>query len=204
MPDLERLAAADLPRAIDLVDRAFARDPLFGQFTPEPAVRRAVLAHMLRASLPRLVRSPRLEALALWEGPGQGGSNVRRAVADLRAAIGLLRTLGIRRAYAMAGFDAWAAGVRERLTDGPHWHLVLLATEPAEQGRGHAWRLVRPILDEADRAGLPAYLETHNPANVAIYERYGFELVAELAVPGTGLVQRCMLRRPAGPPDPRD
>lgn len=198
MPGLQRLDAADLPRAIDLMARAFADDPLFRQFAPEPHVRRAVFAHMLRASLPRLYRSgPDLEAVALWEGPGESGSNIRRAMADLRAAVGLLRVLGVRRAYALAGFDAWAAGVRERLTAGPHWHLVLLATDPMEQGRGHAWRLVRPMLDEADRTGLPAYLETHNPANVGVYERYGFTLVEELAVPGTDLVQRCMLRRPA-------
>ena len=199
MPDLERLAPADLPRAVDLMARAFADDPLFRHFAAEPLARRAVFAHMLRAGLPRLYRSgPDLEAVALWEGPGERASNVGRALADLRAAIGLLRVLGIRRAYAMAGFDAWAANVRERLTAGPHWHLVLLATEPVHQGRGHAWRLVRPMLDAADRAGLPAYLETHNPANVAVYERYGFELIAELPVPGTPLVQRCMLRRPAG------
>ena len=136
---------------MDLLVRAFADDPLFRHFAAEPAIRRAVFTHLLRASLPRLYGSgPALEAVALWEGPGGRDSNLRRALVDLRAAAGLLRTLGPRRAYAMAGFDAWAAGVRSELTGGPHWHLVLLATDPAQQGRGHGWRL-----DKRPRFGWP-------------------------------------------------
>ncbi len=38
-------------------------------------------------------------------------------------------------------------------------------------------------LEEAARQNLPAYLETTNPGNVALYERAGWRVTAELDSP---------------------
>ena len=38
------------------------------------------------------------------------------------------------------------------------------------------------MLARVDAAGLPCYLETENPANIGIYQRYGFQVVAEDAM----------------------
>jgi len=35
-----------------------------------------------------------------------------------------------------------------------------------------------PVLGEADRMGLPCYLETMTTQNVAFYRRHGFEVIA--------------------------
>ena len=47
------------------------------------------------------------------------------------------------------------------------------------------------MLAAADRAGLPAYLETASETNVAIYRRLGFEVEREVDMPDCG--PRCWL-----------
>jgi GNAT superfamily N-acetyltransferase len=55
----------------------------------------------------------------------------------------------------------------------PHYYLSLLGTHPAHTGRGLGMGLAR-ILQHIDEEGLPAYLESSNPANNHRYERHGF------------------------------
>ena len=59
----------------------------------------------------------------------------------------------------------------------PHMYLSLLATHPAHRGRGIGQRLLAEDLARFDAEGLPAYLESTNPANDHRYERVGFRAV---------------------------
>jgi ribosomal protein S18 acetylase RimI-like enzyme len=59
----------------------------------------------------------------------------------------------------------------------PHMYLSLLATHPEHRGRGIGQRLLAESLAEFDAAGLPAYLESTNPANDHRYERAGFRTI---------------------------
>jgi GNAT superfamily N-acetyltransferase len=53
-------------------------------------------------------------------------------------------------------------------------YLSLLATHPDHRGQGIGQRLLAENLAEFDAVGLPAYLESTNPANDHRYERAGF------------------------------
>ena len=64
----------------------------------------------------------------------------------------------------------------------PHWYLPFIGVDPGRQGRGHGSALLRIGLARCDRDGLPAYLEASSPRNRALYERHGFETVAEIRV----------------------
>jgi len=55
-----------------------------------------------------------------------------------------------------------------------HAYLSLLATHPDHRGRGIGQRLLGENLEIWDRAGVPCYLESTNPANDHRYERAGF------------------------------
>jgi ribosomal protein S18 acetylase RimI-like enzyme len=66
----------------------------------------------------------------------------------------------------------------------PHWYLLILGVEPDAQGQGMGGSLIAPILRRADDEGTPCFLNTHKPSNVAFYQRYGFTVVREEAVPG--------------------
>lgn len=62
----------------------------------------------------------------------------------------------------------------------PSWHLAFLATDPAHQGRGIGRRLLEHILHRADSDGTPVWLETSDPANVGLYEKFGFAITARV------------------------
>lgn len=80
--------------------------------------------------------------------------------------------------------DAADACARHR-PKGPHWTLELIAVDPSEHSKGIGTRLVAFGLAICDRAGLPAYLASSNPANLPFYERVGFIQVAEVTGLGT-------------------
>lgn len=62
----------------------------------------------------------------------------------------------------------------------PHWYLPMIGVDPAYQGEGVGSALLAKALERVDADGLPAYLESSNPANVPLYRRHGFEVVAEI------------------------
>lgn len=64
--------------------------------------------------------------------------------------------------------------------DEPHWHLGLVAVDPAYRGQGLATRLLTHCLEEIDRDGFPVFLESTNAANLTLYERLGFRKLAEV------------------------
>ena len=66
--------------------------------------------------------------------------------------------------------------------DEAHWYLPVIGADPACQGQGHGSALLKRALEPCDEAGLPAYLESSNPANIPLYERFGFEVTGEIQV----------------------
>jgi ribosomal protein S18 acetylase RimI-like enzyme len=79
----------------------------------------------------------------------------------------------------------------------PHWYLAMIGADPSRQGRGLGSALLKEGLRRCDADGLPAYLESSNPANIPLYERHGFEVVG-LIQPGDFPPLTPMLRRPRG------
>ena len=84
----------------------------------------------------------------------------------------------------LSAFDHVATALHRVHAPGPHWYLWAIGVEPEHQGRGLAGSLMQPVLARADAEGLPCYLETHKETNVRIYQRYGFEVVAESGAAG--------------------
>ena len=61
-----------------------------------------------------------------------------------------------------------------------HWHLPGIGVDPSRQGAGLGSALLEHTLALVDRDGVVAYLESSNPLNVPLYERFGFEVIAEI------------------------
>lgn len=59
--------------------------------------------------------------------------------------------------------------------DDESWYLVYIGTKPSARGKGYAKKLITHVTDMCDREGRACYLESSNPANPAIYRKYGFE-----------------------------
>jgi ribosomal protein S18 acetylase RimI-like enzyme len=63
-----------------------------------------------------------------------------------------------------------------------HWYLVAIGTRPEAQGGGRGGALLTHTLALADAHGEPAYLEASSRRSRSLYERHGFEVMAELQV----------------------
>ncbi len=90
---------------------------------------------------------------------------------------------------------AYDSAVHSALPRTPHWYLGVLATDPAHAGQGWGRAVMAAGLEQAEREGLPAFLETTNDGNVALYERAGWS-VSSTAVVGPLHVR--IMRHPAG------
>ena len=74
-------------------------------------------------------------------------------------------------------------------------HVIYLAVAPKMQHHGLAEKLMDEVIDYADRHKLMIFLETHNPANVSMYEKFGFKLYGIVQKKGFDLKQYCMIKQ---------
>jgi GNAT superfamily N-acetyltransferase len=196
---LRVLDAADLDAAAAMLTRGFAEEPGNLELFPDPEIRRRcselVIRKELRASLPYatvhgIEVDGRLVATAIWHPPHVAP---RSLTASMQLASGLLvqapvLARGIPRIGAVAlrhrrGMLRLVRARREAIaaaSRGPAWHLAFLATDPDHRGRGLARRLLDHVLDRCDADGLAAWLETTDPVNPPLYERFGFGTILHL------------------------
>ncbi|KAK2594702.1 hypothetical protein QQS21_007612 [Conoideocrella luteorostrata] len=69
----------------------------------------------------------------------------------------------------------------QRMARKPHVYLKLLHTDPKHQRRGAGSMLLKWGTSEADRLGLPCYLESSDEGRI-LYERHGWQEVGRLVV----------------------
>ncbi len=67
-----------------------------------------------------------------------------------------------------------------------HWYLSILGLHPSRQGQGLGAVLLKPVLDEADKAGAASFLTTFSQGNIKFYEGVGFEVAGRFPVAATG------------------
>jgi ribosomal protein S18 acetylase RimI-like enzyme len=77
-----------------------------------------------------------------------------------------------------------------------HWYLMVVGVAPEACGQGLGRALIEPIMNRADASGLPCYLETAQPDNVAFYEYLGFKKIVEEVEPQSGLTMWTFRRDP--------
>jgi ribosomal protein S18 acetylase RimI-like enzyme len=98
------------------------------------------------------------------------------------------------------GFPAFARVGRWLATWGkhdlaePHWHLGPVAVDTLFQGQGIGTALMEEYCSRLDHLTAVGYLETDKAKNVAFYETFGFQTVAEGPVLDT---PNWFMRRPA-------
>ena len=182
----------------DAVSRGFHDNEMWCWIIPDPRRRGRLLQQFYRATV-RHVFAPREHAWttpdsaggALWFAPGEESITPMQAIRELRVLAPALKARGLRRALAIESVKK-----RHRPAE-PHWYLETLSVTPEKQRSGVGTALIAPVLDQCDREGIPAYLETQRQANIPYYERFGFSLKPEMTALDSPPLWP-MLRQPQG------
>lgn len=184
--DPRPLASDDLDRAALAITRAFAWHEPWGAWAlPDEATREQRLLNLVSDDLGgRFRRSGECwtiggACVTLWIPPaGAPGSEefARRRGPDQYEEFGEV-------GEAMLAGDDLIASLKP---EAEHWYLDTIATEPELMGRGLGGRLLDHDLALRDARGDACALDTHTAANVAFYERRGFQVVGEGRLPAGG------------------
>jgi GNAT superfamily N-acetyltransferase len=203
MADLEiRVAGrADAAEAAQTLARAFHDDPVFGWMLPAEGsrhrrLRRFFLTELHHESLRHgavevAYVDGRVAGAAVWFPPGTSLGT------EASALPGYLRAFG-RRLVTASRYQSIAVHAHPR--EQPHWYLAFIGVDPARQGQGAGAALLRSRLRRCDQDGLPAYLESSNPANDPLYQHLGFHVTGTLGLP-EGAPDVNTMWRPGGPTD---
>lgn len=166
---------------------AFAADPVVRWLMPKAG--RDI--HMFRALTGYLHAAPDCADIAwdndepvgaaLWDPPGH-------SVSLRQGLVGLSRLLLAMRSGFRRGATLERTCMRARPT-GQFWYLAQIGASTSGTGVGSA--LLEQRLASIDR---PAYLESSNPRNVPLYQRFGFTVIQEISLPKHGPTLWTMLR----------
>lgn len=177
------VAAPDLPRATEVLARAFHGDPLMTWALPDDTRRLERLRRMFLLLGRRLwfrhelaYATGGVAGAAVWLPPGAWHVSLPRQAALLP---GMVSGVGARGLSRMLRF---ANAMESQHPREPHYYLPVIGVDPAWQGRGLGSALLAPMLARCDREGLGAYLEATSPRNRACYERNGFVATGESRV----------------------
>ena len=176
---------------------AFFLDPVWGWAFDDPAHRMAQheawFRLLIHSALPYqwVWTTPRYEAGAVWVPPGCPELN-EADEATLKAM--LEESLGARAALVFEVFDRFE-GAHPHTPD--HYYLSLLGTQTEHRGAGIGMDLLRENLAHLDALGMPAYLESTNPANLRRYEGVGFTACGTFDLPDGGPTVTTMWREPS-------
>jgi GNAT superfamily N-acetyltransferase len=186
----------DVDDVVRILVGAFAEDPAWSWAFPDPMRRAGEHTRLWRLLVDGALRYPWVwlapggTATSVWIPPG-GTDLSPEQEAQLEEM--LVDLLGPGAGRVLAAFEAFE---RAHPRDAPHYFLTLLGTAPEHRGKGHGLALLAANLRLVDEAGLPAYLEASNVANVPLYERYGFVVHGGFVLPGGGPEVVTMWRDP--------
>lgn len=193
-----RLGEHQLPQATALIGRAFHNDPLSIYVYPDEAERLQKLPLMYSIPLRYALRygevttTPELAGAACWLGPQNTTVSMDRYLHV--GAMTISFKMGLAALRRLQNAEAYMQRVHHRCITEPHWHLWVLGVDPFHQGQGVGGALLRAGLARAGTASLPYYLETVNPENVPLYQKFGFVLANEGSIPDSSVRMWSMIR----------
>lgn len=204
---LYRVGREDETKLIALLTECFSNDPLYQELIPDDEKREKLLPQLFRCDLDEMLENCEiyannqdLDAIVVVSDEAAPYNPFKYFAEQLYSVIKTNLFL-IRDDPSLETFFNFFKG-RDYLNsswteelDENRLHVIYLAVRPSCQGRGLAKYLMRVVMEYADQREMLISLETHNPKNVAIYQKFGFELF-ETIDHYPDLVQYCMVRRP--------
>jgi len=181
LAQVRRATSADVPALARMLTRAFLDDPVASWACPPDALRPSSLERFQAIRLRQLLRheevwtTDELSSAALWAPPGHWKTTLREDVALVRM-FNHPRLLA-RMPLVTAG---WLGLERKHPANPLHWYLAVLGTDPDAQGQGLGSRVLGAVLEQCDRDGVGAFLESSKESNIDFYARHGFRVSKEV------------------------
>ncbi len=178
---VRRVRAQEVPALAKMLARAFYDDPVTRWAWPPDDLRLKALERFQGRRLRQLLggdevwASEDLQCAALWAPPEQWHATLRET-AELLPAFMHPRLIG-RVPVVSVG---WEKLERSHPRTPPHYYLAILGTEPSAQGQGLGSRVLHAVLEQCDRDGVGAFLESSKESNIAFYARHGFRVTEEI------------------------
>ncbi|MHB8241997.1 MAG: GNAT family N-acetyltransferase [Solirubrobacteraceae bacterium] len=178
---IRRATPADVPALAQMLARAFFDDPVAGWSCPWDELRASSLERFQAIRLRQLLvheevwTTDALDCAALWAPPSRWRTTLREDAA-------LIRMFNRPRLLARMPLVAlgWLKLERGHPVRPPHWYLAVLGTDPAAQGRGLGSQVLGAVLEQCDRDGVGAFLESSKERNIDFYARHGFRVTEEV------------------------
>lgn len=168
----------------EVMARGFDDDPIWMWVCQDAARRRAHVGSLFSQLIRPHVATGHAyttateDGVAVWSPPGEWKGTFGRTV---RCTIPAIRSIGLTSVFSRLNVLAYLEKIHP--TE-PHWYLEFLATDPVMQGKGVGTAVLQPILDECDRTGMPAFLESSKESNLGYYTRFGFEVTKQVDFKG--------------------
>jgi GNAT superfamily N-acetyltransferase len=172
----------DIDRVVECLSLAFRNDPVWGVALARPDGSTSHHAAFWRSHVEGALRYSNVfmtddgSAVSVWIP--HGGTELS---SEQEADVFRLVETSLGPASAQAMFELFERFEANHPHAEPHAYLSLLATHPDHRGRGIGQQLLAEHLQWLDEAGVPAFLESTNPANDHRYERAGFRRIGGFA-----------------------
>ncbi len=199
--NLYKVRRRDIKKAVEVLTKAFDRDPLTQFMFPNDETRQNRSSHYFKFIISYGLKfgevyapSPKIEGLAIWYLSDKYEMTMMK---QLRAGgMRLFMKLKKETIRRMLPLGRFSGEMHRKYGHFRHWYLSPIGVDPEYQGKGLGSLMIRTMLSRIDDEKLPCLLETQNPTNVEIYKRFGFEVVAKDMIPDTDIPHWVMVRQP--------
>lgn len=195
LPAIRDARVDDLETLVDTLSDSFSRDPVFNWVFPRKQLHPDFFRLVIKdVYLPRGIihMEDAGRAAALWLPP-QERFEIPPRLALLNFILQLILHKGPQTLWRL--YRQHRAFARNLPRD-PHYYLQFIGCRPGDQGQGIGAALLKEGTRICDKRGMPAYLESSNILNVPLYQRHGFEVIAEEILARNGPKAWFMWREP--------
>lgn len=174
---------SDKDAAVATLAEAFQHEPAFSFILPDPAARHRALLRAFRIIFDEDIRAGALmmtsqaEAVTAWRSPAKMHEGWWEAI---RTRLPYLLAFG----PAIGRAAQVSALIKAHLPAERCWYLHYTGCHSDHRGKGFGAAAIRAGLARADAERARCWLETADPANLAIYRALGFEIACTWQVPG--------------------
>ncbi|NND00012.1 MAG: GNAT family N-acetyltransferase [Gammaproteobacteria bacterium] len=183
--DIRKSDDSDIKQVCDILGNAFTDDPVLTWMSGQPQIYSALFrseAEALYKHHGHVYINREQTGAAMWLPPGVSAETPFHW--RLFHIVWLLfTTSGTRYLKRSMALEKTFADKHPKY---PHFYLFAIGATLGNQGRGIGSALLKAGLSACDAAGMPAYLESSNEANNALYERHGFKTIEVITLPDEG------------------